>query len=138
MRDNVDIDDEPQIKVAFKVGIDCLRGVNLDDGTQVRVDLVRGKQKARVDAATLKQGIATFKQKIQMSTLLERKTGMTRYGRKELLLKLVRVEDSMMLGSAEIDLAEYHICRERTRFQVKIIPVPEVDVMIFDLPCFDV
>ena len=46
MRDNVDLDDQPNLTVGYRVGIDCVRGILVDEGTQVRVDLVRGKSKA--------------------------------------------------------------------------------------------
>ena len=73
-----------------------------------------------------------------MSTILVRKAGVTRYSRKELVLKLVRVEDDLVLGSAELDLAEYHACRERTRFQAKIVAALGVDAEHFNKPRFDV
>ena len=69
----------------------------------------------------LKEGRACFKQKIQMNTTLEKRAGMTKYDRKELIMRLIRVDDNSLLGSAELDLADYHSCLKRTKFSLNIV-----------------
>jgi len=65
-RDNVDLNDQPKLTVTFKVGVEKIDGIELEDGTLVRVDFLNKKQKAQTDSLMLRSGSATFKQKFAM------------------------------------------------------------------------
>ena len=124
IRDNVDMNDPPVITVAYKVGVRQVRGIGLEDGTLVFVDLQRGKSKAQTDTQPLKNSKAAFKQQISMSTTLEKRPGRTRYEAKELKLQLTNSQDQSIIGTAKIDLAEYSHAFERIKFAVDIMDSP--------------
>ena len=122
MRDNVDLYDQLKLLVTYRVSIDSVRGIQLAEGTQVKVDIMSWKHKIQTKDRALSQGAATFKQTIQMSTTLEKKPHKISYGRKDLFLKLMRVEDDLILGQAIINLAEYWNCTVRKKFSFSITP----------------
>ena len=55
-----------------------------------------------------------------MKTTLERAPGKQRYGRKDLVMRLVRADDRSELGQATIDLAHYYKVLERKLFSVDL------------------
>ena len=55
-----------------------------------------------------------------MKVTLEKTPGMTQYGKKDLTMKLVRVDDKSNLGQAVIDLAKYIKCEDRKLFSVEL------------------
>ena len=55
-----------------------------------------------------------------MKTTLEKPPGVAKYGKKELNMKLVRVDDKTVLGQATIDLANYAKCLERRLFSTEL------------------
>ena len=61
-----------------------------------------------------------FNQKVIMKTTLEKAPGKSKYGKKDLVLKLVRAEDKSLLGSASVNLASYSQCVDRKLFSVDL------------------
>jgi len=55
-----------------------------------------------------------------MKTTLEKPPGKARYGKKELVMKLIRIDDKSILGQATIDLADYAKVLERRLFSVEL------------------
>ena len=55
-----------------------------------------------------------------MKTTLDKPPGIAKYGKKELVLKLIRVEDKTVLGQSTIDLANYAKCLERRLFSTEL------------------
>ena len=55
-----------------------------------------------------------------MKTTLERALGKTEYGRKDLVMRLVHVDEKKVLGESSIDLARYFNCSERKLFSIEL------------------
>ena len=80
----------------------------------------RGEQKTQTNSKLLKSNTVYFQQKVVMKTTLEKPPGVAKYGKKELTMKLVRVDDKTVLGQATIDLANYAKCLERRHFSTEL------------------
>ena len=78
----------------------------------------------------LKSNTVYFQQKVVMKTTLEKPSGRAKYGKKELIMKLVRVEDKSVLGQAVIDLASYAKCLERRLFSIELAKSQFPDALI--------
>lgn len=55
-----------------------------------------------------------------MKITLEKIHAKNKYSKKELVLKLVRVDDKAVLGQAVVDLANYSKCSERKLLSVDL------------------
>ena len=55
-----------------------------------------------------------------MKTTLEKPPGVAKYGKKDLVMKLVRADDKTVLGQAVINLADYGKCLERRLFSTEL------------------
>ena len=121
MRDNIVADDDPPvITVQYEIKILCAKEILLRDGTKLKVQCIRGDQKAQTNTKMLKANTVYFQQKVVMKTTLEKKPGDVRYGKKELSLNLVSTDDKQVLGKASIDLAKYSKCHDRRLFSVEL------------------
>lgn len=65
-----------------------------------------------------------------MKTTLEKPAGRAKYGKKDLVMRLVRVEDKSILGEATIDLANYAKCLERRLFSIELAKSQFPDALI--------
>ena len=81
------------ITVQYEIKILCAKEILLKDGTQLKVQLIRGEQKTQTNIKILKYNTVYFQQKVIMKTTLEKPLGKLRYSKKELALRLVRVDD---------------------------------------------
>ena len=94
MRDNIVADDDPPvITVQYEIKILCAKEILLRDGTKLKVQCIRGDQKAQTNTKMLKSNTVYFQQKVVMKTTLDKKPGDVRYGKKELSLNLVSTDD---------------------------------------------
>lgn len=100
------------------------------DGTALIVHCTRGEQKTQTNTKLLKSNTVYFQQKVVMKTTLEKPPGKAKYGKKELILKLIRVDDKSLLGMATIDLADYAKCLERRQFSVELLKSQFPDALI--------
>ena len=91
IRDNFE-EEPPVITVQFEIKILCAKEILLRDGTQLKVQCIRGEQKAQTNIKMLKSSTVYFQQKVVMKTTLEKAPGKAKYGKKDLQLKLIRVE----------------------------------------------
>ena len=115
-----DADDPPVITVQYEIKILCAKEILLRDGTHLKVQCIRGEQKAQTNTKMLKGNTVYFQQKVVMKSTLEKAPGKLRYGKKNLIMKLIRVDDKSVLGEAKIDLARYVKCLERKLFSVEL------------------
>ena len=120
-RDNVADDEDPLvITVQFEIKIMCAKEILLRDGTHLKIQCTRGEQKTQTNTKLLKSNTVYFQQKVVMKTTLDKPPGIAKYGKKELVLKLIRVEDRTVLGQSTIDLANYAKCTERRLFSTEL------------------
>ena len=120
-RDNVaDADDPLVITVQFEIKILCAKEILLRDGIHLKIQCTRGEQKSQTNTKLLKSNTVYFQQKVVMKTTLEKPPGVAKYGKKELVMRLVRVDDKTVLGQAVIDLADYAKCLERRLFSTEL------------------
>ena len=115
-----DADDPLVITVQFEIKILCAKEILLRDGTHLKIMCTRGEQKTQTNTKLLKSNTVYFQQKVVMKTTLEKPPGVAKYGKKELTMKLVRVDDKTVLGQATIDLANYAKCLERRLFSTEL------------------
>ena len=120
MRDNFDADDPPIITLQYEIRIQCAKEILVKDGTQLMIQCIRGNQKAQTNTVMLKSNTVYYNQKVLMKITLEKMPTKNKYGKKELVMKLVRVEDKTVLGQAVVDLANYSKCLERKLLSVDL------------------
>lgn len=124
-RDNF-IQELASVTVQFEVKILCAKEILLRDGTPVKIQTVRGEQKAETSTKTLQSSTVYFTQKFIMKTALERKMGSnTEYLPKNMSMKLLKCfaqksRAPELLGEAVINLSEYTECITRKMFSVDV------------------
>ena len=92
----------------------------MKDGTQLHVKLTKGSQISKTNTKLLQENRAVFKQKVVMKTTLNKAEGQTKYGRKDVVVNLIRDDDGTSLGEASLNLASYYKCMRRTEFSVEL------------------
>jgi hypothetical protein len=55
-----------------------------------------------------------------MKTTLNKAPGETKYGRKDVIVNLIRNDDGSSLGEACLNLSSYYKCMRRTEFSVEL------------------